>query len=113
MKKKETNLVTTVPIDALYQDACQIIETARSNAVRSVDFCRVQMYWNLGRRIFEEEQHGKERADYGTYLIKNLSTRLKPDYGSGFGPRQLERARAFYRLYPIASALRTQLNWGQ
>ena len=100
MKKKETNLVTTAPIDALYQDACQIIETARSNAVRSVDFCRVQMYWYLGKRIFEEEQHGKERADYGTYLIKNLSSRLKPDYGSGFGPRQLERARAFYRLYP-------------
>jgi len=111
--KKETNLMTFTPIDSLYQDACQIIETARSNAVRSVDFCRVQMYWNLGKRIFEEEQQGKERADYGTYLIKNLSTRLKPDYGSGFGPRQLERARAFYRLYPIASALRTQLNWGQ
>ncbi len=33
----------------------QIIQTARNNAVRSVDFCRVQMYWNLGRRIFEEE----------------------------------------------------------
>ena len=64
--KKETNLMTFTPIDSLYQDACQIIETARSNAVRSVDFCRVQMYWNLGKRIFEEEQQGKERADYGT-----------------------------------------------
>ncbi len=113
MKKDETKLVKNESIDLLYQDACQIIENARSNAVRSVDFCRVQMYWNLGKRIFEEEQQGKERADYGTYLIKNLSKRLKPDYGSGFGPRQLERARAFYRLYPIASALRTQLNWGQ
>jgi len=113
MKKNETELVKIESIDTLYQDACRIIENARSNAVRSVDFCRVQMYWNLGRRIFEEEQQGKERADYGTYLIKNLSKRLKPDYGSGFGPRQLERARAFYRLYPIASALRTQLNWGQ
>ncbi len=113
MKKDEAKLVKNESIDTLYQDACQIIENARSNAVRSVDFCRVQMYWNLGKRIFEEEQQGKERADYGTYLIKNLSKRLKPDYGSGFGPRQLERARAFYRLYPIASALRTQLNWGQ
>ncbi len=113
MKKDETKLVKIESIDTLYQDACQIIKNARSNAVRSVDFCRVQMYWNLGKRIFEEEQQGKERADYGTYLIKNLSKRLKPDYGSGFGPRQLERARAFYRLYPIASALRTQLNWGQ
>jgi predicted nuclease of restriction endonuclease-like (RecB) superfamily len=71
------------------------------------------MYWQLGKRIFEEEQQGKERADYGTYLIKNLAKQLLPEYGSGFGQRQLERARAFYRLYPIASTLRSQLNWSQ
>ena len=103
--------ITTV--SSLYSDARQIIESARSNAVRSVDFCRVQMYWQLGKRIFEEEQQGKERADYGTYLIKNLSKQLEPEYGSGFGVRQLERARAFYRIYPIASTVRTQLNWSQ
>ena len=90
-----------------------IIEKARSAAVRSVDFCRVQMYWNIGRRIFEEEQQGKERADYGTYLIKNLAKEIEPEYGSGFGIRQLERARQFYRVYPIASTVRTQLNWSQ
>lgn len=90
-----------------------IIDNARSNAVRSVDFCRVQMYWNIGRRIFEEEQQGKERANYGTYLIKNLAARLEPEYGSGFSVRQLERSRQFYRLYPIASAVRSQLNWSQ
>lgn len=106
LKKQET-------IDTLYNDVCQIIESARSNAVRSVDFCRVQMYWNLGKRIFEEEQQGKERADYGTYLIKNLAKRLEPEFGSGFGIRQLERARSFYRTYPIASTVRTQLNWSQ
>ena len=100
-------------MDTLYSDVRHIIELARSNAVRSVDFCRVQMYWHLGKRIFEEEQHGKERADYGTYLIKNLAKRLEPEYGSGFGIRQLERARQFYRVYPIASAVRTQLNWSQ
>ena len=91
----------------------QIIDTARSNAVRSVDFCRVQMYWNIGKRIFEKEQQGKERADYGTYLIRNLSRQIMPEYGSGFSVRQLERSRQFYRLYPIASTLRTQLNWSQ
>ncbi|MDE6307353.1 MAG: PDDEXK nuclease domain-containing protein [Bacteroidales bacterium] len=94
-------------------DVRQIIDTARHNAVRSVDFCRVQMYWHIGRRIFEEEQQGKERADYGTYLIKSLARSLEPEYGSGFTARQLERSRQFYRLYPIASALRTQLNWTQ
>ena len=90
-----------------------IINPARSAAVRSVDFSRVQMYWNIGRRIVEEEQHGKERADYGTYLIKNLAKELEPEYGSGFGVRQLERARQFYRVYPIASTVRSQLNWSQ
>ena len=90
-----------------------IINQARSAAVRSVDFSRVQMYWNIGRRIVEEEQHGKERADDGTYLIKNLAKELEPEYGSGFGVRQLERARQFYRVYPIASTVRSQLNWSQ
>lgn len=63
--------------DNFIEDARRIIETAKNNAVRSVDFCRVQMYWQLGKRIVEEEQKGKEKADYGTYLIKNLSQKLE------------------------------------
>ena len=66
-----------------------IIDKAREEAVRSVNFCRVQMYWNIGRRIFEEEQQGKARAEYGSYLIKRLAERLEPEYGSGFGSRRL------------------------
>ena len=94
-------------------DVKNIINEARATAVRSVDSCRVQMYWNIGRRIFEEEQQGKQRADYGTYLIRNLSQCIEPEYGSGFTIRQLERSRQFYRIYPIASTVRTQLNWSQ
>ena len=71
------------------------------------------MYWHIGRRIFEEEQLGKDRADYGTYLIKNLAKQLEPEYGSGFSYRQLAFCRQFYRLYPIVNALRSQLNWTQ
>lgn len=97
----------------LIDDARKIIEAARANAVRSVDYCRVQMYWNLGRRIFEEEQQGKDRADYGSYLIKNLASHLEFEYGSGFSERQLKFCRQFYRLYPIGNALRSQLNWTQ
>ena len=48
--------MTTDVNDKLLVDAQQIIDTARANAVRSVDFNRVMMYWNLGKRIFEEEQ---------------------------------------------------------
>ena len=71
------------------------------------------MYWQIGRRIQEEEQKGKERADYGSFLLKNLAKKLEPEYGSGFSVRQLERSRQFYRMYPNASALRSQFNWTQ
>ena len=108
MKKEEVN-----KNEQFYTEIRQIIETARTNAIRSVDFSRVQMYWLLGKRIFEEEQQGKDRADYGAYLIRNLAEELTPLYGSGFSVRQLEQSRRFYRMYPIANALRSQLNWTQ
>lgn len=108
MNKPQTNVS-----QAFVHEIKSIIDKAQSNAVRSVEFHRVQMYWQLGERIFTEEQQAKERADYGTYLIQNLSKELEPQFGSGFSVRQLERSRQFYRTYPIASALRTQLNWSQ
>jgi len=89
----------------------KIIEEARQNAVRSVDSHRVLMYWNIGRSIIEEEQQGKDRAEYGKYLIKNLSKKLKPKYGTGFSIRQLERCRQFYKEFPNATAVRTQFSW--
>ena len=94
-------------------DVRQIIETAKTNAVRSVDFQRVMMYWKLGERIIVEEQQGKERAEYGSYLLQNLAKQLEPEFGSGFSYRQLARSRQFYRTYPIVSAVRTQFNWSQ
>ncbi|WP_410678057.1 YhcG family protein [Avibacterium paragallinarum] len=97
----------------LITDIKQIIAQSRENAVRAVDFQRVLMYWHIGKRIFEEEQQGQERADYGAYLIKSLAQQLQPEFDSGFSARQLERYRQFYRTFPIAAALRTQLNWTQ
>ena len=85
--KKENEIVYTKTNNIL-NDARKIIENARNNAVRSVDFCRVQMYWNLGKRIFEEEQQGKDRADYGAYIVQSLAEKLEAEYGSGFGKRQ-------------------------
>lgn len=107
MKERQTSK------DKFVSDIRRIIDGARTQAVRSVDFCRVQMYWHMGKRIFEEEQQGKDRADYGTYLIKGLAKQLQPEYGSGFSYRQLAFCRQFYRLYPIVNAVRSQLNWTQ
>ena len=97
----------------LVSEIRSIIESARTNAVRSVDFCRVQMYWQIGRRIVEEEQGGQARAEYGKSLIKNLAKELEPEFGSGFGKRQLDYSKKFYLEFPIVHTLYAQLNWSQ
>jgi predicted nuclease of restriction endonuclease-like (RecB) superfamily len=73
----------------------------------------VQLYWHIGRYIFEDEQQGKERAEYGKYIVKYLSQNLTPTYGSGFSTRQLYQSIQFYKTFPIVNALRSQLNWTQ
>ena len=98
---------------SLIPDIKAIIETSKERAIRTVDNERTTMYWSIGKRIFEEEQQGKERADYGTYLIKYLAEQLQPEYGSGFSYRQLNWYRQFYRTFPIVSTLWTQLSWSQ
>lgn len=99
--------------EQLISDIRTIILSAKESAIRSVDAVRVQMYWKLGERIFIEEQKGQDRAEYGAYLLQNVALEIEKEFGSGFSVRQLERARQFYRTYPIATALRTQLNWYQ
>lgn len=94
-------------------DIRHIINDSCSDAVRSVDFCRVQMYWRIGRRIVEEEQAGNPRAAYGTGLIRHLAAQLEPEFGSGFSSRQLHFSRQFYLEYPKLNALRSQFNWTQ
>lgn len=71
------------------------------------------MHWNIGKRIFEEEQEGKDRAGYGDYLTKFIAEQLEPEYGSGFSKRQVELFRQFYRTFPIANTLRSQLGRSQ
>ena len=95
----------------LIHEIKSLIAQAKEGAIRSVDHHRTVMYWHIGERIFNEEQQGKDRADYGNYLIKYLSEELQPEYGSGFSYRQLHRYRQFYRMFPIVSTLRTQLSW--
>ena len=108
MKIVKTNLT-----EQFISDLRTIILSARESAIRSVDTVRVQMYWELGERIFIEEQKGQDRAEYGAYILQNLAHKIETEFGSGFSVRQLERARQFYRTYPIASAVRSQLNWYQ
>lgn len=96
---------------SLFLQIESIIKNAQSNAIRAVDNARVLMYWQIGKVIFEEEQEGKDRADYGSFLIESLSEHLEPVYGSGFSYRQLNLFRQFYRAFPIMNALRSQFSW--
>lgn len=94
-----------------YQSIAEVLRAARASAYRAVNFTMVEAYWNVGRMIVEEEQQGKERAEYGAALLKNLSIRLTGEFGAGFDERELRRMRQFYLSSPIRGALRPELAW--
>ena len=96
---------------SLIEEIRGIINSSRAKAIRSVDNERVLMYWQIGKVIFEEEQKGKSRADYGSYLIKSISDEFQPHFGTGFTIRQLEMNRQFYRSFQNTNALRSQFSW--
>ena len=96
---------------SLLSEIKSIIARSQEQAIRAVDHARVLIYWHVGERIFEEEQQGKERADYGKQLIRSLAEQLEPEFGSGFSKRQLDLMRQFYRTFPIVNAVRSQLSW--
>ncbi len=97
--------------DNLYQSVKNILQTARDNAYRQVNFIMVEAYWNIGKQIVEEEQNGKDRAEYGSYLIKELSSRLTSEFGKGFTASNLKMMRQFYLAFPIGHTLCDQLSW--
>ena len=99
---------------SLYQDVCHIIEQGRERAYNAVSQQMVETYWNIGRRIVEEEQQGKERAEYGEQIIEKLSKQLTLRYGRGFGPRYLRSFRKFYQVvdsYEIWKSRFPNLTW--
>jgi len=98
---------------SIISDIKSIIANSKDKAIHAVDHQRTLMYWHIGKRIFEEEQQGKERADYGKFLTKYISEELEPEYGSGFSKRQIELFRQFYRTFPNTNTLYSQLSWSQ
>lgn len=92
----------------------QILDSARAKAYSAINFSMVEAYWLIGKRIVEEEQAGKKRADYGEEIIKTLSKELMKEFGEGFGTRLLWTIRQFYLLFPddkIMHTLCAQLSW--
>ncbi|KAF5429342.1 Protein of unknown function (DUF1016), partial [Candidatus Methanomarinus sp.] len=93
-------------VDSTYQSIRDILGKARSAVYRSINFTMVLAYWNIGKVIVDDEQHGKERAEYGKALIKELSLRLTKEYGKGFDESNLRNIRKFYLTFPNCDALR-------
>ena len=77
----------------------ELLEAARRNAARAVNALMTATYWEIGRRIVEFEQQGKDRAGYGEQLLDQLSADLTSRFGRGFGRRNLFQIRAFYLAY--------------
>jgi len=88
-----------------------ILEEARHNVYRHVNFVMVQAYWNIGREIVEEEQKGKQRAEYGATTIEELSQKLTVEYGQGFNKTNLWYMKQFYLAFKNLHALRGELSW--
>jgi len=86
----------------------KVLEEARKRTVRQINTVMVESYWQIGRLIIEEEQRGKERAEYGEELIKRLSNDLTKKFGRGFTTANLWNMRQFFTTYPKLYAVRRE-----
>ena len=69
-------------------------------AYQSINETLIRSNWEIGKRIVEEEQLGKQRADYGIQLIKSISQQLTTEFGSGYGVRNLAYFKQLYQYFP-------------
>ena len=88
------------PIDpGFLERVASVLTNARKNAKTAVNLSMVYAYYEIGRQIVEEEQHGENRAAYGKQLIKELSAYLTKHFGKGFSVANLKNIRQFYKVY--------------
>jgi predicted nuclease of restriction endonuclease-like (RecB) superfamily len=83
-----------------YAEVAELLKQARSTTYRAVNTVMIHTYWHIGKRIVEQEQYGKSRADYGNNLITNLSRYLSDTFGKGFSEANLWNIRQFYQVFP-------------
>jgi len=81
---------------ACFDDIRELIVGARTSVARGADLVQVHTNFEIGRRIVQEEQRGKDRAAYGEEIIKALAVRLTAEFGRGFAISNLKSMRQFY-----------------
>ena len=87
------------------------LEQGRQQAAAAVNNAIVASYWKIGQHIVEYEQKGNEKAEYGSQLLKKLSSDLSARYGSGFGMSNVNKMRKMYLTYPILQTVSAKLSW--
>lgn len=83
-----------------YNEISELLAQARRTAYKNVNAIMVQTYWQIGRKIVEQEQKGLNRAEYGDQLVTNLSRHLSGTFGKGFSEANLRNMRQFYLIFP-------------
>src|SRR5690606_16588311 len=83
----------------------ELLESARRNVLQTINHTMVATYFEIGRIIVEEEQNGKDRAEYGKGILKELSNQLTKQFGKGFSETNLKQMRQFYLNYSIGQTL--------
>jgi predicted nuclease of restriction endonuclease-like (RecB) superfamily len=112
-KPRVTKAPATRPRQHGYEDmlfgVVELLDAARRTAARSVNAVMTATYWEIGRRIVEHEQGGRQRAGYGEELLARLSTDLTTRFGRGFSRQNLQRFRDFYRAF-VPGTIRSTLS---
>ena len=88
-----------------------LLEKARAKIATTANTTLVDTYWRTGRYIVEYEQHGADRAKYGTKLLSHLTRDLTLKYGKGYGKSNLVYMRKLYRAFPKGMTVSYQLSW--
>ena len=95
----------------LVQDIKKLIRNARHNAVTAVNAEMLKAYYEIGRRIVEDEQKGETRAEYGEKVLESLSAELNKEFRRGFDASNLRRMRRFYLIYQKWETVSPKLTW--
>jgi len=98
-------MTDTISNRDFHSQIVELLKNARQSVVRAVNHTMVLTYFEIGRMIVEEQQNGKERAEYGKELIKELSITLAKEFGKGFSQRNVEQMRKFYLTYSKTQTL--------
>lgn len=96
-------LMDTEEEQQFYKDVHAILDEAKSKTYEAANNIMTYAYWNVGKRIIEQEQKGNRKAKYGSYLIKRLSQELSDEYGTGFSVANIRNCRQLYLTFPKES----------